>query len=86
MGQFSPGRCARDIPVTDAVAEVKRALAAEGRPAQEWAGFVLVGNPMVRVGGGRGVEEEQGIGNGEWGLGSAHHPEHEAFDSRFPIP
>jgi CHAT domain-containing protein len=40
----------RGIPVTDALAEVKRGLALEGRPAQEWAGFVLVGNPMIRIG------------------------------------
>ncbi|MEO8449956.1 MAG: CHAT domain-containing protein [Gemmatimonadota bacterium] len=48
MGRFYRA-LRRGIAVTDALAEVKRMLAAEGRPAQEWAGFVLVGDPMVRI-------------------------------------
>ncbi|HET7422283.1 MAG TPA: CHAT domain-containing protein, partial [Gemmatimonadales bacterium] len=40
---------ARGIPVADALREAKLAALRRGAPAGEWAGFTVVGDPLVRV-------------------------------------
>ena len=40
---------ARGIPVADALREAKLAAVRRGAPPSEWAGFTVVGDPLVRV-------------------------------------
>jgi CHAT domain-containing protein len=40
---------ARGAPVAEALREAKLAAIRRGAPASEWAGFTVVGDPLVRV-------------------------------------
>jgi hypothetical protein len=40
---------ARGLPVVEALRAAKLAAMARGAPAREWAGFMVVGDPLVRV-------------------------------------
>jgi hypothetical protein len=40
---------ARGVPVAEALREAKLAAIRRGAPASEWAGFTVVGDPLVRV-------------------------------------